>query len=154
MSAKIRKLTIGKGVSREKKNGFWEKSYYELEIQVTDDSDIPMIKANSESLLLGWLSSPSEVHSPLAEAPNVEVPDIDLYTLEHDENWRSWKKDATGKCSFKAEEGKSAWIRISKADNTVLTLVKAMKRKSLEKVTLGAFEYRLSGEDFLQRRAS
>jgi len=81
-----------------------------------------------------------------------ELPDIDLHTLEHDENWRSWKKDERGACSFPAEEGHSGWVRISKAGNAVLTLFKSMKQRGLEKVSLGLFEYRISGDDFLQRR--
>lgn len=63
------------------------------------------------------------------------------------------EKDQKGQCSFPAEEGRSGWIRISKAGNVVLTLVKSMRKQNLEKVSLGLFEYKLSGEDFLQRRA-
>ena len=62
------------------------------------------------------------------------------------------KKDEKGQCTFPIEEGKAGWIRIKNAGNTVLTLIKAMQRQSLKKVSLGFFEYRFSGEDFLQRR--
>lgn len=80
-----------------------------------------------------------------------EFPHIDVRAVENDK-WMSWKKDEKGLCSFPAEEGHAGWIRISKAGNTVLTLAKAMKQQGLEKVTLALFEYKLSGDDFLQRR--
>ena len=95
----------------------------------------------------------SDLKNLVGEVTDVsELPDIDLHTLEHDEGWRSWKKDERGVCSYPAQEGRAGWIRISKADNTVLRLVKAMKAKGLEKISLGLFEYKLSGDDFLQRR--
>jgi len=95
----------------------------------------------------------SQLKALVGEVADVsELPNIDVYELEHDEGWRSWKKDDKGTCSFPAEEGRSGWIRVSKAGNTVLRLVKAMKAKRLERISLGLFEYKLSGNDFLQRR--
>lgn len=81
-----------------------------------------------------------------------EFPDIDLHELEHDESWRSWKKDEKGACSYPAEEGCAGWIRISKGGNAVLTFVKAMQKRGIQTVSLRLFEYKLSGDDFLQRR--
>ena len=84
---------------------------------------------------------------------NVEIPNVDLHELEHDEGWRSWRKDEGGKRPFPAKEGESGWIGTKYAGNTVLTLFQAMKNKGLETVSLGLFEYKISGEDFLQRKA-
>ena len=85
-----------------------------------------------------WGELPAQVKA------EINFPKIDLHELEHDGNWRSWKKDEGGLCSFPAEEGKAGWIRVSKAGNTVATLYKAMKQRELQKVRLGIFEYKLS----------
>lgn len=82
-----------------------------------------------------------------------EIPDLDLHQLEHGSSWYSFKKDPEGRCTFPAEEGKAAWVRLKNVANEspILTLVKAMGRNKLKKVSLGLFEYRVRG-DFLQRR--
>ena len=105
----------------------------------------------------GYIQRAKEIRRAYDELPGevraeFEIPEIDLHELEHDEAWHSWKKDEKGQCTFPIEEGKAGWIRIKNAGNTVLTLIKAMQRQSLEKVSLGLFEYKFSGEDFLQRR--
>lgn len=90
---------------------------------------------------------------PQSTKAEINIPHIDLHELEHDPAWRSWRKDEKGQCSFAAGEGGSGWLRISKAGNTVLVLVSAMRREKLQKISLRFFEYKLSSEDFLQRRA-
>lgn len=121
-------------------------------------------KTLQEALADAWIESvedfvqrAKEIRRAYGQLPRktraeIELPNIDLHELEHDEVWRSWKKDEKGQCTFPVEEGKAGWIRIQNAGNTVLTLVKAMKTQNLKKVSLGLFEYKLSGEDFLQRR--
>lgn len=92
-----------------------------------------------------WDKLPAQIKT------EIDFPKIDLHELEHDGNWRSWKKDEKGLCSFPAEEGKAGWIRVSKSGNTAATLYKAMKQRDLQKVCLGLFEYKLTGDDFLHR---
>lgn len=90
--------------------------------------------------------------------PSVKVefelpPNLDIRVLEHDPAWTSFKKYGEGRCTFPAEEGKSAWVRIKNVsdDSPILRLVKAMGRNKMEKVSLGLFQYTIRG-DFLQRR--
>lgn len=142
---RVTKLTVGKGrTSRPSEQEEWRKDYFEVEITIEDPAELEVAKANAEGLLSGWFSQIS------ANAGH-EVPDLDMHELEHDAAWRSWQKDNRGQCSLSVEEGKAGWIRIKTAGNTVLVLVKAMKAKNLDKISLGIFEYNLKG-DFLQRR--
>lgn len=146
---KITKLTVGKGkTTRRSEQEEWLKEYYELEIELNDPSELEVAKANATGVIDGWLSQISSV----SKTPETKIPNIDLHTLEHDPEWRSWRKDEKGNCTFPAEEGKAGWIRIKNAGNHVLTLVQSMKNQGLERVTLGLFQYKLSGEGFLQRR--
>ena len=93
-----------------------------------------------------------KLRTPQTAKTEIELPPIDLHELEHDQAFLSWKKDQRGQCSFPVKEGEGGWIRIQNAGNTVLSLVKAMRRQNLEKISLGLFEYKFSGDDFLQRR--
>jgi len=56
MSYKIRKLTVGKGrtVSHEQ-NGEWTKEYYELEIEIPDETELSIARECVEGLLDEWL---------------------------------------------------------------------------------------------------
>ncbi|MDI6720737.1 MAG: hypothetical protein QMD46_14165, partial [Methanomicrobiales archaeon] len=56
MSCKVKKLVVGKGrtVSREE-NGEWIRQYYELEVEIADESELSMAKENVEGLLNQWL---------------------------------------------------------------------------------------------------
>lgn len=103
--------------------------------------------AEAKALIATYEGLPANVKEEL------QLPGIDLYQLEHDSSWYSFKKDPEGRCTFPAEEGKAAWARLKNVANNspILTLVKAMGRNKLEKVSLGLFEYRVQG-DFLQRR--
>ena len=150
--SKVTKLVVGKGrTTRPSEQKEWLKEYYELEIELGDSSELEIAKANATGLIDGWLSKIPT--TPPKAKVNVQIPNVDLHELEHDGAWRLWKKDGSGQCIFPAQEGQSAWLRIKNAGNTVLTLVQAMKNQGLEKVSLGLFEYKFSGEDFLQRRA-
>lgn len=119
-----------------------------------------LLEALADAFIESWesgLQKAKEIRRTYDQLPpeakaELEIPDIDLHRLEHDPEWRSWRKDADGRCTFAAEEGKAGWIRIKNAGNTVATLYKAIKRQGLNKVSLGLFEYKLSGDDFLQRR--
>lgn len=123
------------------------------EFEKTEDySRHVMHDAEMEYLLEKSQNWREKLQAPQTVKTEDELPHIDIHELECDVAWRSWKKDDRGQCRFPAEEGKAAWIKISNAGNTVLTLVKAMQRQNLEEVSLGLFEYKLSGEDFLQRR--
>jgi len=90
-------------------------------------------------------------HLDMLKELKFEVPDIDLHTVEHD-SWRSWRKDDKGVCSFPAKEDESGWIRIKNCSNDVAILYKAMKKQGIDKIFLGFFEYKISGEDLLQRK--
>lgn len=157
--SKVTKLVVGKGrTTRVSQQEEWMKEYYELEIELSDPNELEVAKANATGLIDGWLSQiPSVPNIPQpptrADAGPSKIPNVDLDELEHDSAWRSWRKDEKNQCTFPAQEGQSAWLRIKNAGNTVLTLVQAMKNQGLEKVSLGLFEYKFSGEDFLQRRA-
>ena len=111
-----------------------------------------MHDAEMEYLLEKSQDWKGRLQAPQTVKNEIELPPVDLHELEHDSEWRSWKKDSDGRCVFKAEEGKSGWIRIKNAGNAVATLYKAMKKQNREKVSLGLFEYKISGDDFLQRR--
>ena len=56
MSYKVKKLIVGKGrtVSNEQ-NGEWVREYFELEIEVPDESELVIAKENAEGLLNEWL---------------------------------------------------------------------------------------------------
>ena len=152
MSSKVTKLVVGKGrTTRPSEQEEWLKEYYQLEIELGDSSELEIAKANALGVLDGWLSKTPSANVTI-QKEELKVPDVDLHKLEHDENWRSWRKDEKNQCTFPAEEGKAGWIRIKNAGDTVLRLVKAMKKQGLQKVSLGLFEYKFSGEDFLQRR--
>ena len=118
-----------------------------------------LIEALADAFIETWetgLEKARKIRQAYRELPfgvraGLQIPDIDLHVLEHDKAWRSYKKDKDGRCTYPAEEDHGAWIRIKDASNTTLRLVKAIKREGLEKVTLGLYEYKISG-DFLQRR--
>lgn len=65
MSFKVKKLRVGKGktVTNEKQTE-WEKKYYELEVEISDEHDIEIAKASVEGLIDGWLT-PSKLTSQL-----------------------------------------------------------------------------------------
>ena len=150
--SKVTKLVVGKGrTTRPSEQEEWLKEYYELEIELGSPSDLEVAKANALGVLDGWLSKPSGTR-PTEQKEALKIPDVDLHKLEHDEAWRSWRKDEKNQCTFPAKEGQAGWVRIKNAGDTVLRLVKAMKKQNLSKVSLGLFEYKFSGEDFLQRR--
>ena len=119
-----------------------------------------LLEALADIFIETWesgLKKAKEIRKTYGELPSeiktkLEIPNIDPHELEHNGGWRSWKKDDKGTCTFPVEEGRAGWIKIQNAGNTVLTLVKAMKSQGLIKVSVGLFEYKLSGDDFLQRR--
>lgn len=120
-----------------------------------------LLEALADVFIETWefgLQKAKEIRRTYGELPKeakaeMELPDIDLHALEHDQAWMSFKKDREGRCTFAAEENKGAWARLKNVpnDNPILKLVKAMGRNKAEKVSLGLFEYNLRG-DFLQRR--
>jgi len=72
MSFKLKKLSVGKGktVTNEKQTE-WQKIYYELEIEISDEHDVELAKASMEALIDGWLT-PSKLTHPLRSTWNME----------------------------------------------------------------------------------
>lgn len=75
MSFKLKKLRVGKGktVTNEKQTE-WQKLYYELEVEISDEHDVELAKASMEGLIDGWLT-PSKLVSqpqPLRSTWNME----------------------------------------------------------------------------------
>jgi hypothetical protein len=56
MSFKVTKITVGKGKTCENpKKGEWTRSYFELEAEISDESQVELAKGSLESLLTLWL---------------------------------------------------------------------------------------------------
>lgn len=64
MSYRVKKLTVGKGktISREE-NGEWIKEYYEVELDIPDESELSIARENALALLNEWLNI-AEKHEP------------------------------------------------------------------------------------------
>jgi len=60
MSFKIKKLVVGKGRTRGNEKEGWTKTFYQMEIDIEDESSIEIAKASVEGLIDGWLT-PSEL---------------------------------------------------------------------------------------------
>lgn len=61
MSYRVKKLVVGKGrtVSHEQ-DGEWVREYFELEIEVPEESELAVAKENAEALLNEWLGIAEE----------------------------------------------------------------------------------------------
>jgi hypothetical protein len=68
MSFKVTTLRIGKGRTIEKE-GTWTKKYYEVELAIEDESEVPIAKASVEGLIDGWLTG-TNVVEPQTTAPS------------------------------------------------------------------------------------
>ena len=56
MSYRVRKLVVGKGKTiGNEKNGEWIREYYELELEIPDESELQIAKENAVELLNEWL---------------------------------------------------------------------------------------------------
>ena len=56
MSYRVKKLVVGRGRTiGNEKNGEWLREYYELELEIPDESELQIAKENAVSLLNEWL---------------------------------------------------------------------------------------------------
>ena len=65
MSFKIVKLTVGRGITvADEKGGKWERQYFELEAEITEENALELAKGNLESLLDAWLKGENIAPEP------------------------------------------------------------------------------------------
>ena len=58
MSYRVRKLTVGKGkTTTNMENSEWVKEYFELELEIPDESELQIAKENAVELLNEWLGA-------------------------------------------------------------------------------------------------
>jgi hypothetical protein len=86
LSFKVIKITVGKGKTCEDpKKAEWTRTYYELEAEISDESQLELAKGSLESLLTLWLGgetlsepektpepwwSPAKIKWEAADGPN------------------------------------------------------------------------------------
>ena len=121
-SYRVRKLVIGKGrtVSHEQ-NGEWTKEYYELEIEIPDESELTVAKEGTSQLLDGWLgiAKPEELEQK-AEV-KARIPEERFTVLR----WQDEKGSKLGsfQAAYKSHNLPEKWshaFNVLKANNSLI----------------------------------
>ncbi|MBM4401359.1 MAG: hypothetical protein FJ045_05350, partial [Crenarchaeota archaeon] len=122
MSSKVTKIVIGKGKTTGDEKAGWTKRYYEVEVSVTDENEIGIVKANVEGLIDGWLEPVAAKSKPQEPKGTPEA---------HMEIEQCFPKELAELLNFE-DQGK--WIKVSPkeflgSDNfaRVLTVVRELK---------------------------
>jgi len=144
---KVVKVRVGRGrTSRPSEAEEWVREYYELEIEITDDKEIPIARDYALSLIDQWLAQ-------LPTAPEW-IPKLDIGEI-NDLLWTTYKTKE------RAKPAQAAWTfsdptRHDKAEDkhVVEELVKAIRASSDGNLQLGDMEFSFSGAEkqFISRR--
>lgn len=136
---KVVKVRVGKGrTSRPSEAEEWLKEYYELEIEIGDDKELPVARDFALTQIDSWL----------AQAPTAPeyIPHLDIAEISE----LPWKDYKTKQPSTKPDS--PAWA-FSNADGAE-ELVKAINASKDGKVQIGNVEFSFSGDSdqFISRR--
>jgi len=144
---KVSKIVIGKGrTSRPSEAEEWIREYYELEIEVADNKEIPVARDYALSLIDSWLAKPPEKPEWI---PKLDIAEINALV------WTTYKTKE------RAQPGQAAWCFADpeRHDNPehrpiVQELVKAIEASKDGKLELGDMVYTFSGSEnqFISRR--
>lgn len=144
---KVVKIRVGKGrTTRPGEAEEWVKEYYELEMEIEDDQELPVARDFALSQIDSWLT----------EAPTAPkyIPQLDIGEI-NDLVWTTYKTKE------KAKPEQAAWTfrdatRHSNLDHRKIVneLVKAIKASPNERLQLGDMEFSFSGKEkqFISRR--
>jgi len=145
------KLTVGKGITiRASEQEEWIKEYYEIEIALTDPSEMEVTRANALGMIDAWLSEAAR-----AEKVKAALLELDPAQLEE----LPWTNYGTRE---RCKPGDAGWIKNPEffrdvkdepARSRAIALAKAI-RAGGRKLRLGEYEFSLSGENdrFIGRR--
>ena len=137
---KVTRVVVGKGrTNRPSDAEEWLREYYEIEIQVESDREIPDARKWAMSLIDKWLS----------EAPTMQVPGLDPEKLEG-LPWTSYQTKQ------RCKPGEAGWIFSNTEGAEALVDLIKTQGKDIP-VTMGeghVFLIRFSGKDnqFISRR--
>ena len=144
---RVAKVRVGKGrTSRPSQAEEWVKEYYEIELEIGDDKELPVARDFALAQIDSWL----------AQAPTAPeyIPQLDIGEI-NDLLWTTYKTKE------RAQPSQAAWTFSDPArhgkredERVVEELVKAIRASENEKLQLGDMEYSFSGAEkqFISRR--